>query len=56
MKKQYIKPQIIAMAIGVTGMVCASGLGFSGQTTDDAGISAADSRSSGYSVWDDDDF
>lgn len=55
MKKQYIEPQIEELGVCVCDLICTSEIEKSYSTTSEGEITTADSRRSGFSVWDDDE-
>lgn len=55
MKKQYIEPQIEELGVCVCDLICTSEIEKSYSTTSEGEITTADSRRSGFSVWDDEE-
>ena len=57
-KKAYISPATLVVTVKLSMMISVStnvdGLGFSSQSTDEAEITTAGVKNSGYNVWDDD--
>lgn len=55
MKKTYIEPQTQEIRLNISNMICTSGLGIASETTSEANVTDADSRSFQKDFWDDED-
>ena len=55
MKKTYIEPQMQVIRLNISNVICVSGPGLATETTTEAGITEADSRSGKNNIWDDEE-